>query len=205
METGYRIEPFDGSGDVMTFIRQYEVKSATWADKETNDRLGQYLRGTAALWRDLTLSRGVVTDKIFELNNENDWKSALIKEFGTSSLLRFYKAEQAEGELGVAFLYRVLKIYQDNVELHTSEGNLIEILINKMTVEYRKKVKLERAKDLKDLKEICKFLDEQNEGLKANVKIKKKVGKNRICYKCRKKGHVAKECTYEKKRKNKNH
>jgi hypothetical protein len=201
METGYQVEPFDGSGDVMTFIQQYEVKSATWTDKERNDRLGQYLRGTAALWRDLTLSRGAVTDKLFELNNDKDWKSALIREFGTSSLLRFHKAEQAGNEAGLAFLYRVLKIYQDGAEVQTCESTLVEILISKMNGKYRNKVKSERAKDLKELKEICKFLDENmaTNAIVDDIKKKSKATKNRLCYKCRKRGHLAKECITAKK------
>jgi hypothetical protein len=202
-EGNYQVAPFDGTSDVREFIHHYEVKAATWSDAERCKRLGQYLSGTAARWNELmTLEGGNINDKLFDYGRPKDWNSvrqALITEFDQGSTIRLYRAEQTTDESGLSFLYRLLSIYQENHGL-LDDKSLIELSISKMRNDYKLRVKEQRPKSLKDLKEICKFLDE-NVGLEGRNKVIRKAGKKRLCYKCRKKGHVAKECTNEKKRK----
>jgi hypothetical protein len=80
-----------------------------------------------------------------------------------------------------------------------------------LTPLYKREVKNKRPKGLEDLKEALKIIDDkEKEGVAVGVKeegpISKKKNKikRRLCYKCRMKGHIARNCKVVKKKKEKN-
>jgi hypothetical protein len=141
-----------------------------------------------------------LTQKLFDSPDIKKWadlKKAFLEEFEPNNSIKLYTIEQGPDEPGFTFLFRVLNLL--NEQSHSKGSGIIELLIEKLNTKYKSRVKKERPKNLKELKEILKTMDRKVGPGQA------KKSKNRLCNKCRKQGHLARECTVSKKNKTKKH
>jgi hypothetical protein len=150
---------------------------------------------------------GTLTQKLFNSPDIKTWadlKIAFLEEFEPNNSIKLYTTEQGPDEPGFTFLFRVLNLLNEQFQEWSKGSDIIELLIEKLNTKYKSRVKKERPKNLKELKEILKVIDRGVEPRQAKSK-KGNAVKNRLCYKCRKKGHLARECTFVKKHKTKKH
>jgi hypothetical protein len=108
---------------------------------------------------------------------------------------------------------RMLNVYGAQEELSYKDSGLTEILVSKLNSSYLGKVKLQRPRKLEELKEVLQAIDDEHKREKSDISNRKEQGdeinskmksKNklsrRLCYKCRKRGHVARNCKLERKK-----
>jgi hypothetical protein len=214
--TTYHIESFDGTGNATEFIRDFETLSSTWTGEERCMKFSQYLKGPAVPWMEFVRGGGALSEKLVGSFSRDTWadlRKAFIEEFHRNYGIEWYTCSQGPDELGSSFLFRMLNLYNSHEELSYKNSSLTEIIISKLNNKYRAKVKLQRPGKLDELKDILKLIDheqqEKNAGSTSCTKepVSKIASKNklsrRLCYKCRKRGHIARNCKVVKQKKRK--
>jgi hypothetical protein len=212
--TTYHIESFDGTGKATEFIQNFETLSSTWTEQQRCLKFGQYLKGSASQWMEFIRRGGALREKLVGSFSHDKWadlRKAFMEEFHQGYGIEWYTCSQGPDELGVEFFFRMLNVYSSHTELTYQESSLIEILITKLTPKYRDKVKWQRPGKFDELKDILKLIDheqqEKNAGSTSCTKepVSKIASKNklsrRLCYKCRKRGHIARNCKVVKQKK----
>jgi hypothetical protein len=145
--------------------------------------LGQYLEGAAADWLSVlrneklesyTLDEeGVQTTDWHELSWE-ELKRMFEKEFGEEKEKEIFTRNQASGETGMTFFYKMIKLHQRS-QLNLDEGQLATLIISHMTDLYKDKLVGKKFTSLEKLKDVIKLQDERrSRDLAAKNKDKKR-------------------------------
>jgi hypothetical protein len=212
--TTYRLEPFDGTTPAAEFIRNFEALSASWTEEEKLARFSQYLKGAAAHWLEFMRNGGTLRNKLFANYDDKRWtelRTAFLKQFHKNYGIEWYVTVQGTEELGLEFFFRMLNVYGAQEELSYKDSGLTEILVSKLNSSYLGKVKVQRPRKLEELKEVLEAIDDEHkreksdisnrkdDGINSKMKSKNKLSR-RLCYKCRKRGHIARNCKLERKK-----
>jgi hypothetical protein len=134
MTTIYKVEPFGGTTDAVEFIRKFEALSLTWTEEERCLRLPEYLTGPSSHWMEFLQKGGTLTQKLFDSPDIKKWadlKKAFLEEFEPNNSMKLYTIEQGPDEPGFTFLFRVLKLL--NEQSYSKGSGIIELIIDRET------------------------------------------------------------------------
>ena len=153
--------------DPRIFLDKYEKITSTHSDRARVDGFGNYLKGSALDWITVLEKErrsqidfdesGVASNEWYELKWET-LRELFETEFAENRAKEIFRTNQAAGEAGLTYYYKMLKLHQQS-GLDMDEEQLATLIIQHMNENYKDHFEFRNYDTLGKLKEDLKRID----------------------------------------------
>jgi hypothetical protein len=171
--------------DARLFADQYEKVTANQAPRARVDGFGQFMRGAALDWitvyekdkrAEQTFDDSGVQASAWSRLNWMTLRRDFEKEFAIKKEKELFRTNQLEGESGMTYFYRMVKIHQQS-GLNLDEEQLTTLIVEHMNSSFKERFEFKEYESIEKLRTDIKMADaRRKQNLNAKSKEKRKTG-----------------------------